>query len=199
MMDTDKDIKAYQKEWFGKAEDVSTDLFSIAEDAIAADPNLNVIIVKRLPRFDRSSSDILGIKQKLSDFSNHVYDQLWLSRGSPDRIQIVELKLIQNAGYLKDIIYGNHEDAKYDGIHLNGKEASRHFSYRAVQAIYPVLYNQIIIRSGTKQKIVLRYQPAISDRTEGIITMTVVLKPRSCVSQLQIVLVKGQANYTLKF
>ena len=63
-----------------------------------------------------------------------------MSRGSPDRIQIVELKLIQNAGYLKDIIYGNHEDAKYDGIHLNGKEATGHFSYRAVQAIYPVLY-----------------------------------------------------------
>ena len=38
-----------------EAEKSSENLFSIAEDAIAGDCNLNVIIVKRLPRFDRKS------------------------------------------------------------------------------------------------------------------------------------------------
>ena len=63
--------EAYQKDWFRKAEDVSTDLFSIAEDAIATDPNLNVIIVKRLPRFDRSSSD--WVSSKSSQISQIMY------------------------------------------------------------------------------------------------------------------------------
>ena len=139
MVDPTKDIKEYQKEWFEKAEEVSTELFKIAEDAIAADENVNVIILKRLPRFDRSSSDISKIKAKISEFANQVYDQLWLRRGSPERIHIVSIKLLEKEGFLKDIIYGSHEDKKYDGIHLVGSGASRHFTYRAVQAILPIL------------------------------------------------------------
>ena len=64
--------------------------FKIAENAVTDDPNLNVVIVKRLPRFDRSSKDILGIKSQLSNFSNHVYDQLWLKKGSHERIHIID-------------------------------------------------------------------------------------------------------------
>ena len=72
MMDPEKDIREYHKEWFQMAEEVSTNLYKVAEDAIAADLNLNVILVKRLPRFDRSANDILGIKHKLSEFANQV-------------------------------------------------------------------------------------------------------------------------------
>ena len=80
-MDPKKDIKDYEREWYAKVEDDPTNLFSIAEEAIARDDKLNVIIVKRLPRYDQSSRDIMAIKSKLSSFSNHVYDQLWLKRG----------------------------------------------------------------------------------------------------------------------
>ena len=138
VIDPKKDIKEYQKEWFEKVEKVSTDLFKIAEDAIAADENLNVIIVKRLPRFDRSSHDIIRIKAKLSEYANQMYDQLWLRRGSPERILIADIKLLEKEGFLKDIIYVAHKSAKYDGIHLVGSGASRHFTYRAVQALQAI-------------------------------------------------------------
>ena len=139
MIDPNKDIKEYKKEWFAKAEEVSTELFNIAEDAIAADRDLHVIIVKRLPRFDRGSNDIMKIKSSLSSFANQMYDQLWLKRGSSERIHVVDFKIFENEGYLKDLIYGTHENARYDGIHLIGNGASRHFTYRAIQAIKPII------------------------------------------------------------
>ena len=76
MMDPHKDINEYKKEWFEKAEVASTELFKIAEDAIKADETIQVIILKRLPRFDRKLCDNIGIKSKLSNFANRVYDQL---------------------------------------------------------------------------------------------------------------------------
>ena len=140
MMDVSKDINEYKKEWYQKAEEDSTNLFAIAEDAIARDKKLNVVIVKRLQRFDRSSKDILGIKTNLSKFANHVYDQLWLKRGSPSRIHIIELELgCDNSQYLKEIIYGKPNHPQYDGIHLTGPAALRHFTYRAVQKLSSII------------------------------------------------------------
>ena len=140
MMDASKDLSEYKREWYSKAEEDSVNLFNIAEGAIARDPNLNVVIVKRLSRFDRTSSDISGIKTQLSKFANHVYDQLWLKRGSPDRIHIIELALgCDKYPHLRNIVYGKHNNPKYDGIHLTGDAAGRHFTYRAIQAIYPII------------------------------------------------------------
>ena len=34
---------------------------------------------------------------------------------------------------------GNPGESKFDGLHLKGKFASRHFSYRAIQAILPLI------------------------------------------------------------
>ena len=145
MMDASKDISKYKKEWYEKAEKDSTNLFAIAEDAIKKDPNLNVIIVKRPPRFDRASKDISRIKSQLSKFSNHVYDQLWLKNGSPAKIHIVELELgCENSQYLREIIYGQPQNPKYDGIHLLGKAASRHFTYRAVQIMLPIVNPSLV-------------------------------------------------------
>ena len=150
MMDRNKDFNEYKKDWYTKVEEDFGNLFSVAEDAIARDPNLNVIIVKRLPRYDRTSTDITGIKSQLSKFGNHVYDQLWLKRGSPNRIHIVEFELgCDNYPSLKQIIYGSHGNHKYDGIHLIGSGARRHFTYRAVQAISSV-FNPISSGEGLK-------------------------------------------------
>ena len=49
MIDTSKDLSEYRKQWYAKAEEDSTNLFEIAEDAISKDPLLNVFIEKRLP------------------------------------------------------------------------------------------------------------------------------------------------------
>lgn len=42
---------------------------------------------------------------------------------------------LESTGYLRQIIYGKMSDHNYDGIHLRGEHAVRHFSYRTVQAI----------------------------------------------------------------
>ena len=60
---------------------------------------------------------------------------MWIKRGSPQNIQIIGLDGLESNGYLRQIIYGKMSDRNYDGIHLRGKHAVRHFSYRTVQAI----------------------------------------------------------------
>ena len=62
--DETKEIAEYKREWYLKAEESSEKLFSNAESAIGQNPDLNVVIVKRLPRFDAKSEDTLGIKSK---------------------------------------------------------------------------------------------------------------------------------------
>lgn len=55
-------------------------------------------------------------------------------------IHLVELSLgCDNSSYLKNIIYGSHGEHKYDGIHLAGQAAVRHFTYRAVQTLLPII------------------------------------------------------------
>ena len=133
MLDTKKDINTYKKEWFEKTEKNSEDLFNVAEEATKKHPNLKVVIVKRLPRYDRSSTDLLNIKSNLSQFGNSVYDQVWLKRGSPSNIKIVELNLgCKESPHLRKIIYGDQKHNAYVGYHLRGDFASRHFTYWAI-------------------------------------------------------------------
>ena len=139
MMNTERDISEYKNEWFEKMEEASKSLFKIAEDCVQKDENLQVIIVKRPQRFDRSSQDILGIKPKLSEYANKVYDQCLLKTSKPGNIHLVELDLIQNSSHLKQIVYGHQKDDNYDGIHFVGAGSSRHLTYRAIQSISKVI------------------------------------------------------------
>ena len=68
----DEDLKTLKSKFYEKVEKDSVNLFNIAENAIANNPELNVIIVKRLPRYDRTSKDITGLKSQLSKFANHI-------------------------------------------------------------------------------------------------------------------------------
>ena len=84
------------------------------------------------------------------EIANHVYDQLWLKRGSPERIHIVELELgCDSYTKLRDIIYGKRTNDNFDGVHLHGDGAQRHFTYRAIQAI-----NQIIRKPFQNRKAI---------------------------------------------
>ena len=139
IMDTMRDIEEHKNQWFCQAEEDSKELFNIAEDALKQKPNIKIIIMKRLPRFDRSSQDIIGIKSKISDFANSALDQVWVKRGSPHNNQIVQLDFIQGSNHLKSLVYGSPESHHVDGIHLRGREASRHFTYRAIQAMQPLI------------------------------------------------------------
>ena len=57
-------------------------------------------------------------------------------------IHIIDINLnCTGPGYLKDLIYGAQNVKNYDGVNLRGEGASRHFTYRAVNAIGPVINN----------------------------------------------------------
>ena len=149
MMDTSKAIEEYRKEWFEKIQKSSEELFEDAEKVTKNNPNIKVIIIKRLPRFDRSSDDLLKIKAQLSEFGNSVYQQMWYRKGSPANIHFVDVNLgCANLPHLKNIIYGNTNNPAYDGVHLLGEGAERHFNYRLIQAIKPIIINSKIPSSG---------------------------------------------------
>ena len=135
IMDSKRDIEEEKRGWFSQAEEDSKKLFKLAEDALKRKPSLKIIIIKRLPRYDRSSQDILGIKSEISNFANLVLDQEW----SPKNMHIVELNLIQGSNNLRSLIYGSPKYNHVDGIHLRGPGAQRHFTYRAAQAIKQAL------------------------------------------------------------
>ena len=61
LMDDEGDIAEYKKEWFAQVESDSANLFNITEAAIEMKPNLEVFIVKRLPRYDPRTADPIGI------------------------------------------------------------------------------------------------------------------------------------------
>ena len=72
MMDTERDLDSYRSEWATKVEEDSANLFAIAENVVKEYPDLKVIILKRLPRFDSYTVDPLRVKQNLSKFANKI-------------------------------------------------------------------------------------------------------------------------------
>ena len=96
--------------------------------------------MKRLPRYDKRSCDLLGVKAELSHFANTTYDQLWLKSGSPQNIKIIDVDLhTEKNPHLKDLIFGSVYSSSYDGINFHGQGATRHISYRLKQAVRPAM------------------------------------------------------------
>ena len=59
-----------------------------------------------------------------------------VQKGWPKNIHIINFDLgCDDSKYLKNILFGNPGENYYDGVHLRGTAASRHFTYRAVQAV----------------------------------------------------------------
>jgi hypothetical protein len=138
--DPKKKIEVYKKQWFEKVEKDSSNLFDVAEDALKNSAHLQkVIIIKRLPRFDPKKNDSLGIKSQLSKYANTCYDQLWVKRGRPENIHIVNLDGLDSTEYLRNIIYGGESKDNYDGIHFRGAHAARHFTYRSIEAVKSII------------------------------------------------------------
>ena len=130
-----------------------------------------MVIVKRLARFDKASNEIRKIRSDLSEYGNSVYDQILLKRGRPEKIQIVDFDLkCSESGYLKGLIFGKPGEQRFDGVHLRGKGAKRHFTYRAVQAIKPVIrfpqkYQRCI---STNQRRVLEQRPSANQKPVSV-------------------------------
>ena len=152
LMDKDSSLVEYKKIWFDKVEQDSKNLFEIAQDALKNKNSLEkVVILKRLPRHDRSSSDFFSIKSELSKYANSIYDQLWIKMGSPKNIVILELDLEGSRSY-QNLIYGSPSSQKFDGIHLNGEGAVRQFTYQAIKQFKLKLFGTNQTKSKPLQK-----------------------------------------------
>ena len=80
-----------------------------------------------------------------------------MKAGCPQSIKILEVNLnIEKPGYLKDLIFGSTHSKTYDGVHLKGHGACRHFNYRVKQILKPVVL--AIERSTTGQSQSLSQQ-----------------------------------------
>ena len=135
-----------------KVTDESDKILEIAEKAIKEDPRLKVIILKQPPRFDLYTKDPCRIKPGLSNFANAALDQCWYAKGEPKNIHIVDIKLgCENNEHLQTLIYGNRNSSCFDGVQMKGEGASRHYNYRLIQAIKPVLSTLSLSQSSYRQ------------------------------------------------
>ena len=150
-MDKDKNIDEYKKIWFEKVEKDSENLFQIAQNALNAKNVKKVVIIKRLPRHDRSSRDLFRIKSDLSKFANSIYDHLWIKMGSPQNVNIIELDL-EGSKSFQDLIYGSPNSQFFDGIHLNGKGAGRQFTYQTIKQFKSKVFGTTQLKPKPVQK-----------------------------------------------
>ena len=81
--------------------------------------------------------------------------------------------MLKIQAYLKNLIYAQRNSKKIDGIHLHGPGASRHFTYRVVQAVKTVMatttsgHSQSQSGRAAGQPISDRYESNRDNNTRG--------------------------------
>ena len=58
---------------------------------------------------------------------------------------------LECTGYFRDLVYGKHDDPKFDGIHLCGKGAVRQFTYRVIKQMKAKVYPSVKGRAPSSQ------------------------------------------------
>ena len=113
-------------------------MFAIAEKSLAENKNLEkVIILKRIFRCDKLNNDPSQIRNKLSEFGNRTYDDIWLSRGCPKNI-VLAYQPLECEGELRKARFGSPSDQSYDGIHFRGKQAVQHYTNSVIHVLSDV-------------------------------------------------------------
>ena len=82
------------KDWEEKVRASRSKIFKLAQSSLKNNSNLKkVIILKSIPRYEGSVADPNGVKSKLNQLGNTVYDTLWLENGCPKDIVIADQHL----------------------------------------------------------------------------------------------------------
>ena len=127
----------------------SEKIYNLAKDTTSKHVDSKVVLVKQFPRYDNSQDDPSSIKRELSVMANSYFDQLWQQNGSPSNIQLVNFELgCESSNHVRKLIFGSPGSKNYDGFKFHGEGASRHFSYRAVQAIKPIILSSNQVSSA---------------------------------------------------
>ena len=117
----------------------SEKIFEVAEQSLAENEDLEkVVIFKRMFRCDPIKDDPTQIKNKLSEFGNSVLDDLWLSKGCPKKINIVQQSLECSGDLLTDR-FGSPMERGFDGIHMRGKMAVQHYTGSVINALVNII------------------------------------------------------------
>ena len=136
----------------------SVKMFSIAEESLTLNKGLeNVIIFKRMFRCDDIRNDPAQIRAKLSEFGNRALDDIWLTKGCPQNIKIVQ-QTLECQGDLKTSRFGLASSHEYDGVHMRGKLAVQHYTGSIINALLDVLPN-----STSTQKVNINKQPTYAN------------------------------------
>lgn len=128
------------KIWQEKVKMSRTKMFQLAKSSLENNPSLKkVIILKSLPRYDPKKSDPESIKAQLNQFGNTLYNTLWMEDGCPSNILIAD-QYMECQGPLRQKRFGNpgyrNQDGKpWDGIHMRGRLASRHYTNSLVRIL----------------------------------------------------------------
>ena len=94
----------------------ATNLFTGVTNTLEADPNLKkVMLMKQIPRYNRSSDDPRAVKSVLSKLYNDTLVQLWLGSKHKDRFTIGShsLECVGGVGDARFRLNNN-----FDGIHI---------------------------------------------------------------------------------
>ena len=104
----------------------ATNLFTGVTNALEKDPNLKkVILMKQIPRYDRTSDDPRAVKSALSQLYNDTLVQLWLQSKHKDRLTIGTHSL-ECAGAIRESRYRFKN--RFDGIHLYGPSGGKAYT-----------------------------------------------------------------------
>lgn len=141
-LDTACDPPTHIDYWKQQIQISTSNLFKVAENTIETNPDLKkVIILNRVPRYDKESVDPHGMKSKLSLYGNSLYQQLWMEAGCPDKIVIGEHAL-DCFGELRDKRFGHPDSRDFDGIHMRGPAGMFHYTngvIRIFKTVFPQL------------------------------------------------------------
>ena len=103
-------------------------IFSLCENALATKATLKkIILMKQIPRYDRSDLDPLSIKQALSQIFNNTLTELWLSSPFKQKI-FVGNHNIECSGGIRESRYRNIQTGAFDGVHLYGSSGRKAYT-----------------------------------------------------------------------
>ena len=119
----------------------SEKMYDLAIHCVSKFPGMKAVILPRLARYDLTSADPHGIKNKLSEYGNGVLTTLWVKNGCPKNITIGGQNL-SCYGELRSKRFGLVDSPGYDGIHMRGPLGSQHYTnatLRIFQEVNPAL------------------------------------------------------------
>lgn len=134
-LQTKKDVEKHFDYFHQQAVISATNTFSACENALKMYPSLvKTVIMKQIPRYDRSDLDPLSIKQALSEIFNNTLTDLWLNSPLKHKMFIGNHNL-ECTGGIRQSRYKNVLTGVYDGIHLHGSSGGKFFTKSALNIL----------------------------------------------------------------